>query len=261
MEKRVTVLIPTFNSGRYLKDALFSVFNQTYRWWSLILVDDASTDDSFDQVTEFLEDPRVRVYRNPVNIGQAKSLNIGLSHIDSEYLIQLDGDDLLLPHALETMLSQAMRLPSGVAMLYGNFQTIYEDAQGKTIRTLTQRGPKFTDRYDFILKNKTLRPRFYRTNCLQHIGGWPLGGPFEDRYVEDRRVLLRLLDDYRLQWIDELLYIYRKHAQNQTNDRTHCEYMKEWIVRDALKRWGDALVPVFETDKSGWRKVVELKPR
>jgi glycosyltransferase involved in cell wall biosynthesis len=261
MGEFVTVLIPSYNSGRYLKKAIKSVFAQTYSDWKIMLINDASTDDSMASVKHLLTDPKIRLINNRINIGQAKSLNVGLSCVDTKFTVQLDGDDLFLPNTLEILMKSAVHQPSDVAVIYGNFKTVYEDQMGKCLKTLIQRGPKFKDRYDFILKNRTLRPRLYRTECLRKIGGWPTNGPFEDRYVEDRRILMRLLDTYRFYWIDELMYVYRKHSDNQTHDRKHCEIMKEWIVRDALKRWNNEYEPEFVTDKYGWRRVARLIPK
>lgn len=227
----------------------------------MIIVDDASTDDSFSMAKDILSDSRIRILQNFRNVGQARSLNRGLSLVETPFVIQLDGDDILLPNALETLAHEASHQPPGIAVLYANFKTIYEDKEGRTVKSLIQRGPTFKDRYDFILKNKTLRPRFYRTCCLQKIGGWPTGGPFEDRYVEDRRILMRLLDSYGFHWVDELLYVYRKHLFNQTHDRFRCESMKEWIVRDALKRWGDQFEPIFTKNSKGFGRVARLIPK
>lgn len=261
MDPAVTVLIPSYNPGGFLRSALESVFQQSDARWQIILLDDASTDDSLSRIETYLADKRVRLICNPVNLGQAKTLNVGLSLVATDYLIQLDADDLLLPGALSKLIKAAANAPSATAVWYGNFQTIYEDRHGRPSKVLTQKGPPFRDRYDFLLKNRTLRPRFYRTSALIAIGGWPTGGPFEDRYSEDRRMLLRLIEDYRFRWVDSLLYVYRKHGQNLTADRTKCEQMREWIIREALRRWGDRYEPVFQRDFAGWQRLVGLIPK
>lgn len=261
MGATVTVLIPTYNPGHFLQKALKSVFQQSYPHWKILLLDDASTDDSLVKVTSFLKNSRVHLIRNVENLGQARTLNAGLPFVDTPYVVQLDADDWFLPDALEQLVAAAEKATPDVAVWYGNFQTVYEDPHGHPLKVLTQKGPPFKDRYDFLLKNRTLRPRFYRTSALLKIGGWPNGGPFEDRYVEDRRIMLRLMEDYRFQWVDRLLYVYRKHGQNQTADRKNCEVMLEWIIREALGRWGNNYEPVFQRDQAGWRRLVRLNPK
>jgi glycosyltransferase involved in cell wall biosynthesis len=61
MSSKVTVLIPFYNPGRYLVDAIESVFSQTYKNWKLILINDASTDDSLSLIKKYLSDDRVKI--------------------------------------------------------------------------------------------------------------------------------------------------------------------------------------------------------
>lgn len=257
----ITILMPSFNPGRYLREALLSVINQSFTDWKLILVDDGSTDSSLTHVHTLLEDPRIQVIVQKTNQGQTKALNLGLQAVESPYLVQLDSDDLFLPKTLETLLRNANRQPDDVAVLYGNFLVWHEDKNGRLIEITRQRGPGFKDRYDFLLKNCTLRPRFYRTKCVHAVGGWPTGGPFDDRFTEDRRMLLRLLDNYRFFWVKQDLYIHRKHAHNLSNDVKKCEAMREWVIRDALKRWDDDLKPIFGQNSSGRLRLKKLKKR
>lgn len=76
-EERVTVLIPSYNPGSYLVDALKSIFQHNYQDWKVIVVDDGSTDHSLDEAKPLLEEPGITLIRNKWNLGQSKSLNIG----------------------------------------------------------------------------------------------------------------------------------------------------------------------------------------
>lgn len=260
MKAKVTVLIPSYNPGCYLVKALDSVFNQTYQNWQIILVDDASTDDSLSLAKEYLTDPRVKVIKNSQNLGQSKSLNIGLAMVSTPYLIQLDSDDWFCSDTLETMMNEVKNLPNDVAVLFGNWKTIYEDSKGNKVKTKINKGRIYKDRYDFLLANRTVRPRFYRTSCLKKIGGWAISGPYEGRYTEDKRILLRLIKDYRFHWIDKLLYNYRKHTQTLSKQSGKSIKTLKWITRDALKRWGDKYKPVFKTNQYAIKKI-KLVPK
>lgn len=74
----VTVLMTVYNGSKYLKDSVKSILNQTFRDFELLIVDDASTDDSLKMIQSY-GDPRIVVHSNAVNLGQTKSLNVGLS--------------------------------------------------------------------------------------------------------------------------------------------------------------------------------------
>jgi glycosyltransferase involved in cell wall biosynthesis len=259
MTTPVTILMPVYNPNGYLLEALQSVLCQTYTDWKLVIVDDGSTNEFLEEIQDKLDHPKIHLIKSQRNLGQTGALNLGLSVIETPYVIQLDYDDLFVPQTLNTLLSHVEQLTKDVAVLYGNFLTRYEDAQGNRVRTTRQRGPAFKDRNDFLLKNCTLRPRFFRTDCLHAIGGWPTGGPFEDRFTEDRRILLRLLDAYRFFWVDRDLYIHRKHEHNLSNDVEKCEITREWVIRDALRRWGDKYNPIFRRNSSGRLRLIKLK--
>ena len=87
MNTEITVLIPTYNSGAYLIEAVDSVFKQTVTDWRLIILDDASTDNSLSLIAPFLRDPRVALLQSAKNIGQTKILNKGLKQTMSPYVI------------------------------------------------------------------------------------------------------------------------------------------------------------------------------
>lgn len=256
----VTVLIPSYNPGRYLVEALDSVFGQTYTRWKIILVDDASTDNSIALAGKYIADPRVTLVRNSNNLGQSKSLNAGLTLVDTPYVVQLDSDDWFYPYTLEVLVSKAKKLPEEVGVIGGNVHIVYENSLGRVVKGVVLKNRSFKDRYDFLLANISLWPRFYRTSALNRIGGWPTDDPYEGRYMEDR-ILLRLIEYYRFYWIDQVLYNHRRHGRNQTNRVQEYAYITEWAIRDALKRWGDRYEPVFKTYGGGRKKVIALAPK
>jgi len=257
---KVTVLIPSYNPGRYLKTAVKSVLNQTYTNWQMVIIDDASTDNSIHFIKKELNDPRIKVFRNRKNLGQAKSLNVGLSYINTPYIIQLDADDTFEKNTLEKMVPVMDRLPNNVAVLSGNIRTVFENKTGNIVKTKIRRGRFFKNKYDFLLANTSVWPRFYRTSALKRVGGWPTNGPYEGRYIEDLRILFRLIEKYRFYWIDEVLYNHRRHLTNQTKERSPMVNTLEWLINDTLKRWGNQYKPQFRKREDGYIKVYKLFP-
>ena len=98
---RLTVLMPTYNVAPWVEEAIQSVLNQTYRDFELLVVDDASTDDTLDLVRA-IDDPRIRIASFPNNVGLSENLNRGLDIIDTELVARMDGDDIAEPDWLET---------------------------------------------------------------------------------------------------------------------------------------------------------------
>lgn len=99
---RVTVLMPTYNDERYIEEALRSVLFQTMPNFELIIIDDASIDQTSAILAKFAkQDKRIRFFRNKKNLGLTKSLNIGLKHVRSKYIARIDGDDICKKERLE----------------------------------------------------------------------------------------------------------------------------------------------------------------
>jgi len=92
--------MPCFNGGPYLRPAIESILNQTYRDFEFLIINDCSTDDSLETIRSF-GDPRIRVHTNERNMGQTKSLNVGLKLARGKYVVINDSDDLSLPGRIE----------------------------------------------------------------------------------------------------------------------------------------------------------------
>lgn len=280
MESKVTVLIPFYNPGEYIFEALDSVFAQTFKNWKIILIDDASTDNTVSMIQGYLNDPRIKLVRHSQNMGQSKSMNTGLELVETPFLVQLDADDWFCPHTLEVLMGEAEKQPDDVGVFSGNINVVFDnverrpiqkksrkkrsykerDAQEKQDQVEVRKGRFFKDRYDFLMANTSVWPRFYRTSALKSIEGWPTDDPYDGRYAEDSRVLLRLIEHYRFHWIDEVLLNHRRHSQNQTNMIDMYNNILEWLIHDTLKRWGDKYEPIFKYS-DGWLKITELKPK
>lgn len=98
---RVTVLMPTFNVAPWVDKAIQSVLSQTYKDFELLVVDDASSDDTLAHVRA-IQDPRIRIAAFENNVGLADNLNRGLDLINTELIARMDGDDIAEPDWLET---------------------------------------------------------------------------------------------------------------------------------------------------------------
>lgn len=150
-------------------------------------------------------------------------------------------------------------------MISGNIRVVVEEkAVGRkedTPSVFIRKGRNFKDRWDFLLSNSSVWPRFYRTKALRSVGGWPTDDPFEGRYMEDKRILMRLIEKYRFHWIDQVLYVHRRHQYNQTGKMQSYRYITKWNIIDVLKRWGDLYNPVFSVDEDGWVYLVKLIPK
>ncbi len=96
MSPRLTVIMPVYNSQKYLKEAIDSVLTQSFESFQLLIIDDGSKDNSINIIKEFSnKDKRIKIYSNQKNLGIAKTRNIGLSFVGTEYFAWMDSDDII----------------------------------------------------------------------------------------------------------------------------------------------------------------------
>ncbi len=110
---KVTVITPNYNHARYLPQRLESILNQTFQDFELIILDNASTDNSREVIQSYTSDPRVRAIFNETNNGSAfRQWNLGLSHAKGEYIWFAESDDYADLSFLETLVDRLDRYPN-----------------------------------------------------------------------------------------------------------------------------------------------------
>ena len=124
----VSVVMPSYNSARFIAQSIESVQAQTYSNWELLVVDDCSTDGTA-AVAETMaeEDSRIRVFVNVRNSGAAYSRNRALQEAKGDWVAFLDSDDLWLPEKLEKQI--AFMRDSGCGFSYTEYETVNEDGE------------------------------------------------------------------------------------------------------------------------------------
>ena len=119
MHGLVSIIMPSYNTAKYIGDSIKSVLAQTYGNWELIIVDDCSTDNTDEIVGEFLSDERIKYLKNEKNSGAAISRNYALREARGKWIAFLDSDDLWLPEKLEKQL--AFMVENGYKFSYTDY--------------------------------------------------------------------------------------------------------------------------------------------
>lgn len=99
-----SIIMPVFNTEKYLNKAIDSILNQSFKNFELIIIDDASSDTSYNVCKSYADkDNRIKLIKNEINLGVAKSRNKALSNISGIYLTFIDSDDYVELNLLETI--------------------------------------------------------------------------------------------------------------------------------------------------------------
>lgn len=102
MQDKVSIVTPSWNSEKYIKETIKSVQNQTYQNWEMIIVDDCSTDHTVEIIEEISKsEPRIQIFRQDVNRGAAKARTKSMQAATGRFIAYLDADDIWKPTKLE----------------------------------------------------------------------------------------------------------------------------------------------------------------
>jgi glycosyltransferase involved in cell wall biosynthesis len=215
---KVSVIIPTYNSARFLPEALESVFSQNYADYEVIVVDDGSTDETMAVLQPYAG--RIR-YTWQQNAGSAVARNTGLDMARGEYIVFLDADDLLLPGKLREQAAFLEVRPS-LGMVHSGYHVI--DENGCILRSIEpwHTAPILDLETWFIQKPIRMGAMMYRRLWLESVGGLDPS----IRQSQDVDLMLRLvLAGCTAEWMYKPTMCYRYYA-NST------------IRRHALKQHG-----------------------
>ncbi|MHC4402768.1 MAG: glycosyltransferase family 2 protein [Planctomycetota bacterium] len=219
----ISVVLPTHNGSKYLDQAVASIVAQTYRAWELILVDDASTDDTPSTVDAWAaQDERIRGIHLPSNRKLPGALNRGFRQASGAFLTWTSDDNWYAPEAFARMLDALEARPE-VDLVYAGCTEV--DSSGTPLRPIPAEPP------DRLAVHNCVGACFLYRRAV----GDALGGYSEDLFLaEDYDFWLRASLRFRLEPLDNLLYYYRRHGDSLTDRRARDASLAN---ERAVERW------------------------
>lgn len=198
----VTIAMPIYNAGGYLRLAVTSILRQTFQNWELLIIDDGSTDGALDTIKDIC-DQRVLVFGDGANKGLAARLNQAIDMARGRYFARMDQDDVSYPERIERQVA-CMEINPQIDLLGTRAITIDEDnvITGKLPFRLTHRQICAHPWIGFYLPHPTWlgRIEWFR----KHRYSEP--APY---LCEDQELLLRSYSESRFETLNEVLFAYR----------------------------------------------------
>jgi glycosyltransferase involved in cell wall biosynthesis len=222
----VSIIMPAYNAGRFISEAIQSVLAQTYPHWELLVMNDASTDNTEAEVLKF-NDARIRYFSIEKLGSPSKVRNVGLGKASGEYIAFLDADDALFPKAMETLLTAFAEHPERTAV-YGFAFYMNENGEpineGITLIPSKEGGYSLPEGYKHTWKNVVLGKvsHLFSTMMMPRTTYERIGQMNEDLLVaEDYEYFVRLfLDNFEgVHSIPHYIYRYRVYGSSITKQR------------------------------------------
>lgn len=163
----LSVVLPTFNSGDLLIETLQSVLTQSVTDFELLVMDDASTDGTWERLATF-DDPRIRLHRNACNLGLPTNMNIAMAMAKGKYLARVDHDDCAMPERFEKQVGFLENNPE--VTIVGSQLEHFHDHSGITGLPLDDAMIKarMVEGANYLANQSTMgRLDFYRAHALR----------------------------------------------------------------------------------------------
>lgn len=226
---KVTVLMSVHNGEKYLREAIESILNQTFKDFEFLIVNDGSTDSSKEIILSY-DDPRIVYVENETNIGLTKSLNKGLKLAKGEYIARMDADDWSYPKRLEVQ--NGFLDSNSEVVLAGSLSEIIE--MDGSISFQHRSSNKEQLYYDLTFSNIFAHSSvMFRKKTVADIGGYDesfsKSQDFDLWYRLSRRWPIALIDKKLLRWRNSSENISNLHSEIQQ------EYAKNMYRRNIQK--------------------------
>lgn len=203
-----SVIIPTFNRAKFIKKAIDSILNQTFQNFEIIIIDDASTDDT-EEIVKSIKDERIIYVKNKENLERCITRNVGISIANGQYICFLDSDDYHLKNHLETFYTEIEKRNFPVAVFFTNAydENINHERKERIVPYFHDYNP-----YEYILK--------YTFNAPRSCGHRDIFNEFlfdpNILVCEDLDLFCRIATKYPIYHIPEYTTVYYLHEDTFT---------------------------------------------
>ena len=213
----VSIVLPTYNRSKYIRESIDSIMAQTFHDWELIVIDDCSSDETYSIVKEYAKsDGRISILRNDKHIKLPASLNRGFAVAKGEYLTWTSDDNIYKPKALERLVQSFDR--EEIGLVFSAMDII--NANGKIIGC-----SKKNKLEDLHFRNIIGGSFMYTRRAFQLVGEYDTNMLL----VEDFDYWIRIARHFALKYVDESLYLYRIHEESLS------ETMRIQVLRAKVK--------------------------
>ena len=221
----VSVVVPSFNQGHFIKETLDSILSQDYRPIEVLVIDGASTDQTAEVLEAYCNVPELKWWSEPDH-GVVDAVNKGLEKASGEIMSIQSSDDLFLPGAI-TAAVDFLTQQNDVALVFGDVELINEHSEivGRDILQPFELR-HYLGRFSYIPQPGT----FFRAGVARETGGWRQ----EVSYAADADYWLRIAVRHKVSRIARLMARYRYHPDQRDTQKAKISRDWEHAITDLL---------------------------
>jgi len=226
----VTVYITNYNYGKFIRNAVESVLNQSFQNFELLIIDDGSTDNSKEIIEQYSDNDKITIIYQK-NRGLNITNNVALKTSKGKYIVRLDADDYLDAGALEEM-KNVLENDNELGLVFPDYYIV--DAEGNVLSEIK--------RHDFDKEVNILDQPAHgactmiRTQFLKELGGYDESYTCQDGY----ELWVKFINKFKVTNISKTLFSYRRHNNNLTNNEnkilsTRSRIKEAYVKKNKLK--------------------------
>jgi glycosyltransferase involved in cell wall biosynthesis len=255
----VSVLMPVYNAQKFIEDAIRSVLEQTFGEFDFYIINDASNDNSKKIIEKYSAiDPRIKFIDLKENKGMAYALNLGLKISNSEWIVRMDADDIMLPNRIERQLD-FLKNNSGVKV--ASCRAYYIDLNNRILGKTANHLKNIQDFNELINKNEVIG--LLHPGVIMHRETVLFYGGYRGKFwpAEDIDLWTRLSENgCQILIQDEILMYYRIHPDSAvTSDFFNTRLQYEWVRACKRARMENKAEPSKEVFLNEWNSLGRLK--
>lgn len=239
---KISVIMPAYNVADYIEKSVRSVMNQSLEEIELIIINDASTDNTWDVIATLAEEygAKIKGINLMKNVRQGGARNCGIREAKGEYIAFVDSDDWIVPDALQRFYSEAKKTDADIVATCRYYRYISEDNIQEVVTTrdlclaLSEKGDLDLEREKLFLCPCSIWRNIFKRKIIVDNQIWfPEGVSYEDNYFYN--LYLGYVKKYTC--IDEAFYYYRLNLSSTLHRKDYTQLQRETVEKKLLQEY------------------------